>query len=145
MDHGAGSRHHALTVGARRAAGTWTGGGGRVPMNARLLAALGVRPAEARVLALVAAVFATLEAGRGVGEVGANTLVVSRLSAEALPYLYVPLGIISLVAALATGRRSGASGAPACSRPSWSGSPGCWSPSGSPWRPAPTRPSHCCG
>ena len=56
---------------------------------------------------LVAGVFAALEAGRGIGEVGANTLVVGRLGADALPVLYIPLGILSLVAALAYGAALG--------------------------------------
>ena len=58
-------------------------------------------------MVLVAAAFAALEAGRGIGEVGANTLVVGRLGAEALPYLYLPLGVISLVASLAYGAALG--------------------------------------
>ena len=55
----------------------------------------------------MAGVFATLEAGRGIGEVGANTLVVNRLGSDALPYLYIPLGLLSLVAALAYGAALG--------------------------------------
>ena len=51
----------------------------------------------------VAGVFASLEAGRGLGEVGVNTLVLSRLPADALPYLFIGLGAISLVIALAYG------------------------------------------
>ena len=58
-------------------------------------------------MVLVAAAFAALEAGRGIGEVGANTLVVGRLGAEVLPYLYLPLGVISLVASLAYGAALG--------------------------------------
>ncbi len=56
---------------------------------------------------LVAGVFAALEAGRGIGEVGANTLVVGRLGADVLPILYIPLGLISLVAALVYGAALG--------------------------------------
>jgi HEAT repeat protein/ATP/ADP translocase len=56
---------------------------------------------------LVAAAFAVLEVGRGIGEVGASTLVVGRLGAEALPYLFIPLGVISLVASLAYGAALG--------------------------------------
>jgi ATP/ADP translocase/HEAT repeat protein len=74
---------------------------------ARITTAAGVRPAERPVMALVAAAFAALEAGRGIGEVGANTLVVGRLGAEALPYLYLPLGVISLLASLAYGAALG--------------------------------------
>ena len=46
----------------------------------RLTRAAGIRDDEAVVLGLIAAVFATLEAGRGLGEVGVNTLVLSRLA-----------------------------------------------------------------
>jgi len=70
---------------------------------ARITTAAGVRPGERPLLVLVAAAFAVLEAGRGIGEVGANTLVVGRLGANALPYLFIPLGAISLVASLAYG------------------------------------------
>ena len=58
-------------------------------------------------MVLVAAAFAALEAGRGIGEVGANTLVLGRIGAEALPYLFLPLGVISLVAALGYGAALG--------------------------------------
>ena len=58
-------------------------------------------------MALVAAAFAALEAGRGLGEVGANTLVVGRLGAEALPYLFLPLGVLSMVASLGYGAALG--------------------------------------
>ena len=74
---------------------------------ARITAAAGVRPAERPVMVLVAAAFATLEAGRGIGEVGANTLVLGRIGAEALPYLFLPLGVISLLAALGYGAALG--------------------------------------
>src|SRR4029453_5764134 len=56
---------------------------------------------------LVAGVFASLEAGRGLGEVGVNTLVLSRLPDDALPYLYIGLGAVSLVLALAYGAALG--------------------------------------
>jgi HEAT repeat protein len=71
------------------------------------MTAAGVRPQERRVAILVTGVFAALEAGRGIGEVGANTLVVGRLGAGALPVLYIPLGLLSLVAALAYGAALG--------------------------------------
>ncbi len=71
------------------------------------MAGAGIRPQERHLVLLVAGVFAALEAGRGIGEVGANTLVVGRLGAEALPVLYIPLGLLSLVAALAYGAALG--------------------------------------
>ena len=69
----------------------------------RLIRAAGIRDDEVAVVGLIAAVFATLEAGRGLGEVGVNTLVLTRLPGDALPWLYIPLGIISLVIAVAFG------------------------------------------
>lgn len=62
---------------------------------------------ERRSLLLVASVFASLEAGRGLGEVGVNTLVLSRLPGDALPYLYIALGLISLAVAVALGAALG--------------------------------------
>jgi HEAT repeat protein len=58
-------------------------------------------------MVLVAAAFAALEAGRGIGEVGANTLVLGRLGADVLPYLFLPLGVVSLVASLGYGAALG--------------------------------------
>ncbi len=58
-------------------------------------------------MALVAALFACLEAGRGFGEIGADTLVVSRFGAGSLPYLFVGLGTIGLVTSLAYGAALG--------------------------------------
>jgi HEAT repeat protein len=58
-------------------------------------------------LILVAAVFAALEAGRGLGEVGVNTLVLSRLPEDALPFLYIVLGVVSLVVAIVFGAALG--------------------------------------
>jgi hypothetical protein len=70
----------------------------------------GIRPGEGRILGLVALLFMVLETGRGIGEVGVDTLVVSRFGADMLPYLFIGLGVTSLVAALAygaPGRRPG--------------------------------------
>jgi hypothetical protein len=44
-----------------------------------------LRPGEGRVIALLAALFATVEAGRGIGEVAADTLFISRFGAESSP------------------------------------------------------------
>jgi HEAT repeat protein len=73
----------------------------------RLVRAVGVRAGEGRIVALVGLLFISLEAGRGFGEVGVDTLVVSRFGAEALPYLFIGLGATSLVAALAYGAALG--------------------------------------
>ena len=69
--------------------------------------AIGVRPGEGSTVALIALAFAALEAGRGFGEIGADTLVVSVLGASALPYLFIGLGALSLVAALTYGAALG--------------------------------------
>ena len=66
-----------------------------------------MREDETAKIRLIALVFAALEAGRGLGEVGVNTLVLSRLPADALPWLYIPLGIISLIVAVAYGAALG--------------------------------------
>jgi len=76
-------------------------------MGGRLRRAANVRDDEVAIIRLIALVFAALEAGRGLGEVGVNTLVLSRLSADALPWLYIPLGAISLVIAVAFGAALG--------------------------------------
>lgn len=64
---------------------------------------LGIRPGEARLAATLAALFAVLEAGRGLGEIAAGTLFLSRVGAAYLPYLFVALGLLSMVFALGYG------------------------------------------
>lgn len=76
-------------------------------MIARLAAAAAIRAGEGRILALVALLFTAIEAGRGFGEVGVDTLVVRRLRTQALPYLFVGLGATVLVTALAYGAALG--------------------------------------
>jgi HEAT repeat protein len=68
---------------------------------------LGVRGGEGRLVGLVAATFAAVEAGRGFGEIGAATLFISRFGAANLPYLFVGLGIGSLIVALGFGAALG--------------------------------------
>jgi HEAT repeat protein len=68
---------------------------------------IGIRPGEGTTVGLIALTFAALEAGRGFGEVGADTLVVSLFGAGILPYLFIALGTVSLVAALAYGAALG--------------------------------------
>ena len=65
--------------------------------------AIAIRPGEGRSVALVAGAFAAVEAGRGLGEVGVDTLVLSRSGAEILPRLYFGLGLVGLVATLSYG------------------------------------------
>jgi len=76
-------------------------------MVLRVARAAGVRAGEGRIVALVGLLFVALEAGRGFGEVGVDTLVVSRFGADTLPYLFIALGATSLVAALGYGAALG--------------------------------------
>jgi HEAT repeat protein/ATP/ADP translocase len=64
---------------------------------------LAVRPGEGRLVGLLAGLFASVEAARGLGEVSATTLFLSRVGSEFLPWLYVALGAVSMVAALGYG------------------------------------------
>jgi HEAT repeat protein len=74
-----------------------------VGIGSRIKQATGVRDEELATIAHVTAVFAALETGRGLGEVGVNTLVVSRLPPGTLPWLFIPLGITSLIVAVGYG------------------------------------------
>lgn len=69
--------------------------------------AIGIRAGEGRIVALVAGLFACLEAGRGFGEIGVDTLVVSRFGAGSLPYLFIGLGTIGLIGSLVYGAALG--------------------------------------
>jgi HEAT repeat protein/ATP/ADP translocase len=64
---------------------------------------LAVRPGEGRLVGLLAGLFASVEAARGLGEVAATTLFLSRVGAELLPWLFIALGAVSMVAALGYG------------------------------------------
>ncbi|HEX7196591.1 MAG TPA: hypothetical protein VF364_07120, partial [Candidatus Limnocylindria bacterium] len=66
-----------------------------------------LRAGEGRPVALLAGLFAIVEAGRGLGEVAADTLFISRFGADSLPYLYIGLGFVSLVVALGYGAAIG--------------------------------------
>ena len=67
--------------------------------------AIGVRPDEGGRVAGVAALFALLEAGRGLGEFGVETLLQGRFGPTGLPtvlpFLYIGLGVLGLAVALA--------------------------------------------
>jgi len=69
----------------------------------RFARAVAIRPGEGRLVVLVAGAFAAVEAGRGLGEVGVDTLVLSRAGADILPTLYVGLGLLGLVITLGYG------------------------------------------
>lgn len=49
---------------------------------------------------LAAGAFAAIEGGRGLGEVGIETLVVNRIGPQILPPLYIALGLVGLVVTL---------------------------------------------
>ena len=69
----------------------------------RLIRVFAIRRGEGRLVALVAGAFAAVEAGRGLGEVGVDTLVLSRSGAEVLPSLYIGLGLVGLIVTLSYG------------------------------------------
>ena len=73
----------------------------------RGMRAIGIRPGEGRTVAFVAGLFAALEVGRGFGEIGVDTLVVSQIGPGSLPYLFIGLGAIGLITALAYGAALG--------------------------------------
>ena len=58
-------------------------------------------------MAFVAGLFAALEVGRGFGEIGVDTLVVSQIGPGSLPYLFIGLGAIGLTTSLAYGAALG--------------------------------------
>ena len=75
----------------------------------RLARALAIRSGEGRLVALTAGAFAVVEAGRGLGEVGVDTLVLSRFGVGAFPYLFIGLGLVGLVVSLSYGGALGRS------------------------------------
>src|SRR5215207_770802 len=80
------------------------------PMQAlalRLARLLNIRPGEGSLAVRVALLFAIVEAARGFGEIGVDTLVIGRLGTPAFPYLFIALGVASLLAALAYGAALG--------------------------------------
>jgi HEAT repeat protein/ATP/ADP translocase len=66
-----------------------------------------IRPGEGRLVGLLAALFFTVETGRGFGDIAADTLFLSRFGASYLPDLYVVVGLVSLVVSLAFGAAIG--------------------------------------
>ena len=68
---------------------------------------LAVRAGEGRLVGLLAALFATIEAGRGLGDVAVTTLFLNRVGAASLPWLFIALGLVSLVVALGYGTAIG--------------------------------------
>ena len=75
----------------------------------RLARALAIRTGEGRLVVLTAGAFAAVEAGRGMGEVGVDTLVLDRFGVGAFPFLFIGLGLVGLVVSLAYGAALGRS------------------------------------
>jgi len=60
-----------------------------------------IRPDELRLVSLIAALFLCLQAGGGMGDNAASALFLLRFGADFLPYLYIGLGILNFILALA--------------------------------------------
>ena len=73
----------------------------------RLVRALGIRPGEGPLVGLVMAVFATIETAKGFGDVAADSLLIGGFGQGSLPWLFIGLGVTSLVTALAYGAALG--------------------------------------
>lgn len=69
-------------------------------LSERAAALLQVRPGEGRFAALTALMMLIPGAGIAIGVSGAESLLLSRVGAEALPHLYVVLGLITIVTTL---------------------------------------------
>lgn len=78
-----------------------------VALSARIRRAANVRGDEPATIIPVALVFLILEAGRSMGEIGATTLVWSRVAKADVPWLYIPLGITSMLVAVGFGAALG--------------------------------------
>jgi HEAT repeat protein len=62
---------------------------------------LKIRPAEIRMVVLMAALFLCIQAGQGIGENAAFALFLARLDVNLLPYMYMGLGGVVFLASLA--------------------------------------------
>ena len=67
----------------------------------RLFSLLKVRANEGRLVALVAVLFACIQAGQGMGENAASALFLLRYGVDFLPYMYIGLGGLTFVTTLA--------------------------------------------
>ena len=66
----------------------------------RLAAFLQIRSGEARLVGFVAALFALIEAGRGLGGNTADALFYTRFGVEYLPYMFMLLGAANFTVSL---------------------------------------------
>ena len=69
-------------------------------LTRRLTTLLKIRAEERKLVALVAALFATIEVGRNVSGSAADALFFARFGVEYLPYLYIFLGVLGFLATL---------------------------------------------
>ncbi|HTY62031.1 MAG TPA: Npt1/Npt2 family nucleotide transporter, partial [Acidobacteriota bacterium] len=67
----------------------------------RITSALKIHPEEIRLVALIAALFLCLQAGGGMGDNAASALFLLRYGANYLPYMYIALGGLNFILALA--------------------------------------------
>jgi HEAT repeat protein len=67
----------------------------------RVTTLLKIRPDELRLVSLVAALFLCLQAGGGMGDNAASALFLLRYGANFLPYMYIALGGLNFILALA--------------------------------------------
>src|SRR5712692_6473356 len=81
-------------------------------MANRLTAFFQIRAAEARMVAFVAALFAVIELGRGLGANAADGLFFVRFGVAFLPYMYMILGAATFFVMLAYTARVGRSNKP---------------------------------
>lgn len=66
-----------------------------------LVSLLKVRAEERRLVLLVAALFACIQAGQGMGDNSASALFLLRYGPDFLPYMYIALGVLTFVTTLA--------------------------------------------
>jgi HEAT repeat protein/ATP/ADP translocase len=66
----------------------------------KIIALLKIRPEETRLVALMAVLFLSVQAGQGIGENAAFTLFLSRLDVDFLPYMYMGLGVVVFIGSI---------------------------------------------
>ena len=67
----------------------------------RLASLLKIRPGEGRLVALVALLFACLQAGQGLGDNSASALFLLRFGVDFLPYMFIAVGALTFIVTLA--------------------------------------------
>ncbi len=64
-------------------------------MTARLFSLLQIRSGEIKMVALVASLFACIQAGQGIGANTADALFFLRFGVDYLPYMFMALGVLT--------------------------------------------------